>query len=239
MQKLSHGGKIELDYLFIALFSLVSFYNVADQIIKGQNLIERAPYTVPFIIPIIVILIIKRNKYIAAFLFLAISIPTTILEPNISGHSGLIYSIFSIHCIKNKKYGAVVIGLNLVAITCRSIMMGDTIPGAMVMVLIYGAGFYVYYFLIYKDSAPARIRFKNLLKEEKELIRLMGEEGHLQKTAGSMVKTLNGKKHEKGLSISQTSEMVKHIRTKTGYIDLSQVLFYARDSEQFNNKSTK
>jgi hypothetical protein len=206
----------------------VLFFNASSYIIGQFTITELTINVLPILI-LIILTIVFKSKYITATVFLILAIGTSLDPANITDYSGSIFFIYSFHLIRKKEYAWAIIILTIACVTTRSIIAGDTVPEAFILLSIFFYIYAIYYFLIYKDCIkPVRIRFKELSKQETKLLKLMAE-GHSQKTAGAQI----------GLSISQTSELVKNIRIKLGYDSVMQILYLSGVNNSPINKSTK
>jgi DNA-binding CsgD family transcriptional regulator len=222
----SDFGKIEA-LVSISLL-LVFFFNIFDQVSKGQNIIHRAYLTIPFLVlGIALIFINKRYVYSAIFLYIAIG--TTIDPSNISDFSGAIFFIFSFHMFKNYIYGYLLIAISIIMLTIRSVAACDTIPGALIVILAYLSIYTLYYFIIYKDhDKMVIVKFKALTKEENKILTYMAN-GLSQKEAG----------YELGYDKFKTNYLVKEIRKKTGYNSLYEILYRAGLKEYSTSSDNK
>lgn len=203
------SGKISLINGIMAFG--VFLFNLMDQIIKGQNIVDRIGYTAPFLIIAIICLTVK-SKYINTLAFLFIAISTTLFANDVSNYSGALPFLFAYHQFRSKRFGMVILAITVVSISMRAITMGDTIPGNLIMVAVYMWAYAIYYICI-------KILFPNgaiagLTKKEMRLLDLLAE-GKIQKEIAGIM----------GVSNYDVWNMVKKIKEKTGYISLDQVMF--------------
>lgn len=208
-----HGGKI--DNINIIVLLLVFLFNIINQISENKDIIERATYTLPFLLILIAIVIFKNNKYLQAFIFMIVGVFVTLDAPNISDFSSAILFIYSVHLIKKHYYSVFILLLTVSIITIRSLLFKDTIPGSFIMVSVYLYIYTIYFMLIYsKAEVTTVVKFEGLTKEENQILRYMAN-GLSQKEAG----------FELGYDKFQTNYIVKEIRKKTGYNSLYEILY--------------
>jgi len=204
-QKPDHGGIIN-NYNAI-FFIIIGIHNIIDQLIEGQNVIERWHYTAPFLLLALIVYIIPNHKIILSYMFLIIAIITHIdaIDPN--GFNSAI--LFLMAYINNKKRHMfwLIIFLSFSSIIYRSGIAQGTPSDAIILVVLY-----IYFFVaFYKEAIsvipkPIKSKLKTLTAEENKILELMCS-GYSQEKAGAAVGYKD--KHI-------TSKAMKEIREKLG-----------------------
>lgn len=168
-----------------AVFFLIFFYNVYDQLAKEQNLFERAGYTVPFLILTVLCLIIKSEKFISGIYILIASV--MILSPDNSNMvviaAAAIY-VAAAGLVDKKWFSLSVVLLSIVLVSIRSFTDDFSVPNVVTLF----AGIYFIYSIFYeiflkKKNVDIHGCIAHLTEEENELLFLMCN-GHSQESAG-------------------------------------------------------
>ncbi len=198
-----------------AVISVVLFFNVLDQIDLGQPFLERLVYTAPFVFMLLLGAVFRRNITFISIIYLIIAIGTSLDPENVSDYSGSIFFMFSFHIVKKKWYALVIIFTTMGAVAFRSIINGDTVSQAFVLLSVFFYIYAIYYFLIYKpmSNRPA-IKIEDLTIEENNMLQLLAK-GLSQKEAAA----------EMDIKHTKAAYLIKQIKDKTGYVSLNQ-LFY-------------
>lgn len=212
--KPSGGGIIEQNITrlsTILILFLVIIYNFTDQIIKGQNLLERWTYTVPFIFFLFLFLIIKKPILNTIFLFFVgfgITIPN-----GTYGGVGIGFLILGYHSYQNIKTLIITIILSLLSLSFNVIISDETIPTIILNILCASFFYLLWYDLVIKPQKGKSSISRSLSPEENQILTLISQ-GYSQKCAGA----------EMGLTQSEASELIKKVKRKTGYESLYQIM---------------
>lgn len=176
---LMDGGGI--NFLIPVTFVVLFLINLSDQILKGQNPLQRLEYTLPFIFLALLTYFI-RNKYLHSAIYLLLGIGTFLLQSEHSDHSAIAPIIFSMYIIKKKSYFLVVCIITIVATAAKGQIYGQSINQAFYTLLAYAFYYTTYYLLIYRESTnKIDIKNKNLTKEQLRIIDMIGRKGMIQK----------------------------------------------------------
>lgn len=219
---LTDGGSLKI--VHIAILSLVIVFYLATYMTGAQPLAKMLIGSVPFIIMILVVLVLD-SKPANAFVFLVLAIGTTIDPANISDYSGAVFFIFSFHEIKKKWYALFLSVVTITCLTIRSIEANDNIPGALIMLAVFGYIYAIYYFLIYKTSnKQVKSKIPLLSKHENDLI-------------SDLVAGLSQKEAiaNRGYSRSQGYDMFRNIKRK---MECESIISIACSQVEYNHSKS-
>lgn len=149
-KRLQVGEYGELSFLNIITVSVLFVLNIINTIYQKYTLSDTSHVFIVLIVAIMVTVMLRRYKVylLIAYVFMGICI---ILDPsNVSDFSPAIFFIFSFHILKNKFYGIGVLILSLILVTIKALVVNDTLPGIVIMIIAYAYIYTTYYFLIYK-----------------------------------------------------------------------------------------
>ncbi len=203
------GQAGETNTLITITLFMITIFNIADQVIKGQNLIERISYTAPYLFLGALIYLLKSKKIKALIYFLIGSI--TISNSNFTGdYSSVVFFFLFFIQYPNKKTLILSISIMCIGLTFRSELNIESLRGLSFMLLIHLSIFAGLYLELYKEKPS----FKDLSKDENEILLLISK-GKSQKEAG----------FDMGLDTSQASELIKSIKKKLSNDSLYSIIF--------------
>lgn len=162
MPKLEYlsGGQTDLIFLTGLFYFLVCIFNITDQLIKKQIVLDRMIFTIPLFVFFILLLFPKR-KVFDFYIDLILCIVLSIIS--VSGDLSAIPLMFLMFFrITNKKQLIAFIGIFVLSILVGSIRNGFSIPNLFLMVSAYVFMGFKYYYIIHKPV-------ESLKKERKEL----------------------------------------------------------------------
>lgn len=200
-----NGGIINA---IISLMSLSIFtYNLLDQITKGQNILSRLHYTLPFLILSIIGLFVNYKVYIEIS-FLVVAIGLVLTRENMGTITPMIFFVPSYHIIRTQKNLAIIIFFIITSIFLKATIYNASMPNALGLIVSYISILLIYTWIF----SPKRLPI--LSDEESKMLELLSK-GDSQKTAGAKL----------GMDKSQANYCVKNIRTKCDCNTIYEVLY--------------
>lgn len=187
-------------------------FNLINQIVSGEDIIERMLYTLPFLIAVILIHIFPFRKNIKALIFLVFAILTHIDGPDPLAFSSAIFFIFAFAETRSIRTGIIVCIATLGTIVYKSSIIGHSNPQALNMVALFAYLYTRSYFTFFKSTELPHIKLSGLTKEENHLLTHIGN-GLTQKEAAV----------EMEIKPTTIAYMIKQIKEKTGYKTLPQL----------------
>lgn len=141
-------GNIRVTIAIILGCFIIGFFNLFDQIAKGQSLLGRIGFTAPFPVIAYLAYLFRKNLKYTAFLLAAVSIVIFIDIGEPSELTGLVFLMPSLAIFQTYKSNAVI--LSCIAIAIGSKTLGDfTGMQAMVTCVGAGIGLYLYYEILH------------------------------------------------------------------------------------------
>lgn len=140
--------KYPIPTINITVSILIFAVNLFDQISKGQSLIGRVHFTLPFLIFAILCFIFRKKYIFNAYLFATIAIIAILMTQDSGNITGIIMLIFSLYIFQSIKTNIILLGLIILSIASK-IFMGFT---AMQVLILYMGSAYcliIYYILIH------------------------------------------------------------------------------------------
>ncbi len=181
----------------------------------GYGIVDFLFYSIPYLLSSVMILIIGWKRSFP-YVLLIIAIITTLNTDNTYDLSGAFFFCIAVSVRKNNTFNVVVANITIILLTLRSIILKDTIPGALTIILGYFALYTLFYFIIYrpqmkqeeekkKEEEEKEKLLKNFTDQEKQLIKLL-RSGETQKTAG----------HIMSLPSNGANDMLKKLKKESG-----------------------
>jgi DNA-binding NarL/FixJ family response regulator len=158
------GGETKDLFNTLIIFS-ISIFNVIDQLMKGQNILERILYTLPFLIVSFLIYNNKTSKITKSIIFLLLGIlyHLNVKDPSSIGATSFFIIAFLQHI--NIKSGIVVLSLSMIIIVVRSTMAIDT-PSQLITTIASFIFLYGNVYLIFKKYKSKIADLQRQLKEK-------------------------------------------------------------------------
>lgn len=166
--RLEDGGKTDLYLISSVFYSILFLFNFVDQILKGQSIIERMGFTLPFLL--LAVLFSTKYKKTVNFLLDAALCLIMITISNIGEFSGVSFLYLVLFRINKKSTLYIIIALSFISIGASSIIYSRTIPEVFVILglnIFMGAKYYYDIFLVIQ-------RMKQKIKDLEDKLSLFG-----------------------------------------------------------------
>lgn len=203
-----NGGPIS-DGIILYLIGL-TLYNLIDQIEKNQNIIERWPYTLPFIILALIVFIFK-NKTLNMISFYIVGLFSLVFSPNHSSFNAALLFLYSFHQNRTYLYAKIIILTTFVGLLLRMIILDETISKGFLMIFTFSFFYYQYIHIFH----PFKNNILNKLTREHRVIVELTAQGNPQKTVGANM----------GMTRQQVNDELKKIRKNTGSNSLTNLMY--------------
>lgn len=122
---------------------IILIFNLLDQIIKSQSFIERAVFTLPLFIFIILCWIFRKKYKFNAYLFYVVSILAVLTTNEAANLTGLVFLIFALFIFQNNRMIYIMLISTPIAIALKTFYDFSHIQ---IITLVFG---YIYCLLIY------------------------------------------------------------------------------------------
>lgn len=157
---------------------MVFAFNILDQIIKGQSLILRAHYTIPFLILTLFIFLKNPKQIFYGYVFSIIAIFATFIGQQ-GNTTGLTFIIFSAYIFRNKAINIIILFvLSIIAIAAKAMFLDFSIGNTLNIFVAYSAMFIIYYILIHpknKIHSGPEIICTELEQEDIQILQYLSE----------------------------------------------------------------
>ena len=143
---LDHGGiinKYSITIINIVACIIIFVVNLFDQIIKSQSIIDRCPYTLPFIVLGILCYIFRKKYKFNAYLFASAAILSALVMDDPGTLTGVIFLMFSLYIFQSLKTNIIILIAVFLSVVSK-IFTGFS--GMEIVNILFG---YVYCLVIY------------------------------------------------------------------------------------------
>lgn len=168
---LNTDGGITVNYLDSSVFLVVFIYNLTDQIIKNQNIMERWSYTIPFLIMSILIFFLG-NKYVRCITYYLLAVSVLFTAEYYSDFSSSIFFIYSFHVIKKKSVLILNLTSTVVFLSIRYTIYDKSIMSIVLMMIIFAYIYSIYYFLIFKHKKKRVDIWDKVSQKDRDILKL-------------------------------------------------------------------
>ncbi len=214
-----------IKYTSILLLFGLSIFNITDQIVKGQSLIERSYLTFPFVILGVVGFFIKPKIFLSVILFIA-GLYNLIIPSGGGDCSSAVWFFLSFECNKKDKLGIVIIVTTLISLPYRSLIYDYTIFQIFSLTLGYTIIYIIYYKYVYLKYKKKRVEISELTADENQLVTYLTYEDISQKEAGALME----------LKSNKANDMLKQVKDK---LEVTTVYSVIRLVAEYNKSKSR